>query len=594
MDNNNTDEAKPNVTTQTTSGYEETVNELETAADAASTRVSLGRQPSRQHYRRMRLTIDGRRLRELVRAGYFWLKQQEEVVNNLNVYPVPDGDTGTNMMHTMRAAWEAIANLDEPHVGLLTKAVSNGALRGSRGNSGIILSQLWRGFARSLDGKDNMDAQDMAAAFREASKTAYGGVSTPVEGTILTVSRETADAVEYAAKDTFDMRRLMEVAAESAYESVQRTPSLLKILKEAGVVDSGGYGLYIILAGMVRHLNGQAIDENTSTTHSATTGNSEHGLPQQEGGWGYDVQYLIYAPKGKALDVASVRRDIEAMGDCPLVMGDVDVIKVHVHVPDPGVPISYGAKLGSLRDVVVEDMQAQSEDFGEEKASSNEQLPEVDVAFVTVASGEGIANTFKDIGARVVIAGGQTMNPSLDDFLDAIKQARAKHTVLLPNNGNIVMTAQQAAQLSELPATVVPTKTIPQGIAAAIAFNFGGDAESNINTMNAAAKNVITGEVTLSTRNVTLNGVTVREGQTIGLINDKLAVAGESPLDTLLATLDNAGAATHELITLYYGNNVTQDEAQQVLEQVRAAYPNQQVDLYMGGQPHYYYIAGIE
>ena len=498
------------------------------------------------------------------------------------------------MMHTMRAAWEAIANLDEPHVGLLTKAVSNGALRGSRGNSGIILSQLWRGFARSLDGKEDMDAQDMAAAFREASKTAYGGVSTPVEGTILTVSRETADAVEYAAKDTFDMRRLMEVAAESAYESVQRTPSLLKILKEAGVVDSGGYGLYIILAGMVRHLNGQAIDENTSTTHSATTGNSEHGLPQQEGGWGYDVQYLIYAPKGKALDVASVRRDIEAMGDCPLVMGDVDVIKVHVHVPDPGVPISYGAKLGSLRDVVVEDMQAQSEDFGEEKASSNEQLPEVDVAFVTVASGEGIANTFKDIGARVVIAGGQTMNPSVDDFLDAIKQARAKHTVLLPNNGNIVMTAQQAAQLSELPATVVPTKTIPQGIAAAIAFNFGGDAESNINTMNAAAKNVITGEVTLSTRNVTLNGVTVREGQTIGLINDKLAVAGESPLDTLLATLDNAGAATHELITLYYGNNVTQDEAQQVLEQVRAAYPNQQVDLYMGGQPHYYYIAGIE
>ena len=568
-------------------------NPTATSADVAQT----GRQP----YRRMRLTIDGRRLRELVRAGYFWLKQQEEVVNNLNVYPVPDGDTGTNMMHTMRAAWEAVVNLDEPHIGRLAKAVSSGALRGSRGNSGIILSQLWRGFARSLDGKEVMDAHDMAAAFREASKTAYSGVSTPVEGTILTVSRETADAVEYGAKDTFDMRRLMTIASEAAFDSVQRTPNLLKILKEAGVVDSGGYGLYVILAGMVRHLNGQPVDEDVAVTRTASATSAEHGLPQQAGGWGYDVQYLIYAPKGQALDVQAVRRDIEAMGDCPLVMGDVDVVKVHVHVPDPGVPISYGAKLGSLRDVVVEDMQAQSEEFGDDKAhasgqkaASSEPLAEVDVAFVTVASGEGIANTFKDIGARVVIAGGQTMNPSVDDFLIAIKQAHAKHTVLLPNNGNIVMTAQQAAQLSELPATVVPTKTIPQGIAAAIAFNFGGDVDSNISAMNAASQRVITGEVTLSTRNVTLNGVTVRDGQTIGLINDKLAVGGESPLETLLATLEKAGAASHELITLYYGNNVTQAEAESVTARVRAAYPDQQVDLYMGGQPHYYYIAGIE
>lgn len=574
-------------------------NDIEAAMTAAEEAMNKTQtQVEKPKNRKMRLTIDGRRLKELVKAGYFWLKQQEQVVNNLNVYPVPDGDTGTNMMHTMRAAWEAVANLEEGNVGVVAKAISNGALRGSRGNSGIILSQLWRGFARSLDGKDAMDAQDMAQAFHEASKTAYAGVSTPVEGTILTVSRETADAVTHAAKDTFDMRRLMELAVSGAYDSVQRTPNLLKILKDAGVVDSGGYGLYTILSGMLRLLNGQSIEgEADATSGSASHQAPERDLPEQEGGWGYDVQYLIYAPKNAPLDVNAVRRDIEAMGDCPLVMGDSEVVKVHVHVPDPGVPISYGVKLGSLRDVVVEDMQAQSEDFGDKKAdapSTNETLPEVEVAFVAVASGEGIANTFRDIGARVVIAGGQTMNPSVDDFLKAIQQANAKHTVLLPNNGNIVMTAQQAAQLSERPASVVPTKTIPQGIAAAIAFHFDGDAERNVAKMNGAAQHVTTGEITISTRNVTLNGVTVRDGQTIGLINDKLAVAGEMPQDTLLLTLAAAKADEHELITLYYGNGVLAQEAEQVAEVVRAAYPNQQVDLYMGGQPHYFYIVGIE
>jgi DAK2 domain fusion protein YloV len=545
--------------------------------------------------RRARLTMDGRRLKELVKAGYFWLRQQEEVVNGYNVYPVPDGDTGTNMMHTMRSAWEAIAGMDEPNIGAVARAVSNGALRGSRGNSGIILSQLWRGVARSLDHKEICDATDLVAALKEGAKTAYAGVGTPVEGTILTVARETADAVEIAAHHTHDMRKLLEVAKSASYDSVQRTPNLLKILKDAGVIDSGGYGLYIILEGMWRLVNGQPINETERA--SATHGVNANADLAQEGGWGYDVQYLIYARKGSTLNVTQIRGDIEALGECPLVMGDEAVVKVHVHVPDPGVAISYGAALGSLRDVVVEDMQAQSEGFvphGETPAQEQEHLPEVDVAMIAIASGDGMVRAFKDVGVRIVIQGGQTMNPSVDDFLNAIQSANAKSVILLPNNGNIVMTAKQAAELSEIPALVVPTKTLPQGISAAISFNLQGSAADNARTMHDAMQRVTTGEITTSTRNVTLNGVSVSDGQIIGLINDHLAVAGETVESTLLALLEKAGAATHELITLYFGNGMSGDDAGAIAAHVRDAYAAQQVDLIPGNQPHYFFVVGIE
>ena len=336
---------------------------------------------------------------------------------------------------------------------------------------------------------------------------------------------------------------------------------------------------------------GTNTDSRTDSAHT----DSHTGLPIQEGGWGYDVQYLIYAPRGRALNMNAIRAAIEAMGDCPLVMGDEAVVKVHVHVPDPGVPISFGAQHGSLRDVVVEDMQAQSESFGEAKAEfADEPLPEVEIATIAVASGAGLVRMLKDIGVRVVIEGGQTMNPSVDDFLNAIQKANAQHVILLPNNGNIVMTAQQAAELSPVPAKVVPTKTLPQGIAAAISFNHAGNLDENADNMAESSRRVTTGEITTSTRNVTINDVSVRDGQVIGLINDKLAVAGEGVSDTLLALLNKTDAANHELITLYYGNGLTAADAEQVAEQVRAAYPNQQVDVYAGDQPHYWFVIGIE
>ena len=537
--------------------------------------------------------MNGYRLKQLVEAGTLWLKQHEASVNAYNVYPVPDGDTGTNMAHTMLAAWKAISTMEEPHAGKIARAISNGALRGSRGNSGIILSQLWRGFAKATEAHEQLGVAALVLGLREAANTAYGGVKQPVEGTILTVARETAEAAEAAAKPGITPRGILEIACKAAFESVQRTPEKLKILKEAGVVDSGGYGYYLILDGMRRFVAGEPIDAPPADAliAQAATGNAATDV---EAGYGYDVQYLIYAPPGTALDVFKVRADIEAMGECPLVMGDEQVIKVHVHVPDPGVPISYAAKLGSLRDVVVEDMQAQSETFLPGLAAAKPDEPQVGVGIVAVAAGDGLISAFKSLGARQVIAGGQTMNPSVDDILTAIAKANARSVIVLPNNGNIVMTAQQAVQLSNIPARVVPTKTLPQGFAAMLAFNYEGDLDANCEALGTAALRVITGEITRSTRNVTIDDVAVKDGQVIGLINDKLAVAGDDVVATTLAMLHKCGAATREVITIYYGNGLDEDKAAAMTEHFRAAFPAQIIDLYAGGQPHYYFVIGIE
>jgi uncharacterized protein len=537
------------------------------------------------------VALDGQKFKRFVQASYLWLRQQEAIINSYNVYPVPDGDTGTNMMHTMRSAWEACANISDTNLGAVVHAVTNGAIRGSRGNSGIILSQIWRGFSRSIDGKSECTCHDVAVALREAANTAYAGVNNPVEGTMLTVVREVADAAELAAQQSNDLRYLLDVTSHMAFESVQRTPNLLKILKEAGVVDSGGYGLYVILDGMRRFANGESIE---SAPHAEAVSQLQiASVP--EGVWGYDVQYLIYAPGGQTLDVERIRTEITAMGDCPLVLGDKEVVKVHVHVSDPGVPLSYGVRLGSLRDVVVEDMQAQSSQFkpGQVKTETQD-LPEVDVAIVAVASGDGIMRAFKDVGARAIVPGGQTMNPSVDDLLHAIKSAHSRHVILLPNNSNIIMTAHQAAELSEVPTVVIETKTIPQGIAAAIAFNFERDVQGNLNAMNAASGQVTTGEITTATRTVTVNGVSARNGQIIGLIDDKLVLAGETVSEAVMNLLELVPAENRELITLYYGSNLPKQEAEDIAQKVRVRYPSHVVDLYEGQQAHYFFVIGIE
>lgn len=538
------------------------------------------------------LSLDGEKLKLFVQAAYLWLHQQESIINSYNVYPVPDGDTGTNMMHTMRSAWEACSGVENKSIGAIVHTVSNGAIRGSRGNSGIILSQIWRGLSRSIDGKESCTARDLALALREAANTAYAGVNNPVEGTMLTVAREVAEAAEAAVQKSNDLNYFLDAVTSAAYESVQRTPSLLKILKEAGVVDSGGYGLYVILDGMRRYARGESIDV---AVHREPESRAEPAAVIT-GEWGYDVQYLLYATNGSKLDAEQIRAEITAMGEYALVLGDESMVKVHVHVPDPGVPLSYGVKLGSLRDVVIEDMQAQTADFTPGILARNDpgHLPETEIAIIAVATGEGIVRAFKDVGAREVVQGGQTMNPSVDDFLKAIARVRARNVILMPNNGNIIMTAQQAAQLSPIPCEVIPTRTIPQGIASAIAFNFEQDMHGNLEAMNQAMQQVVTGEVTTATRTVTVNGVSARHGQVIGLIDDKLALAGDNVADTVIRLLHLVPAYEHELITLYYGNNMAKQEAEEIAKLVRENFPSQVVDLYEGRQAHYFFLIGIE
>ncbi len=588
-------------------------DELLSAYNIRIARMLSGRDPADRHtatqpgamgsavplYPQEILALDGPRFRRFVQASYLWLRQQEPIINSYNVYPVPDGDTGTNMMHTMRSAWEACQQNTDTSLGAIAHAISQGALRGSRGNSGIILSQIWRGFARAIDGKTSCSVADLARALRESANTAYAGVNNPVEGTMLTVARETADAAERAAKQSGDLQYMLDSITRAAFESVQRTPSLLHILKEAGVVDSGGYGLYVILDGMRRFAHGESMEppavQSPTQRLGVTSQATPAGLTPAHGTWGYDVQFTIHPGAGGTLDVDQIRTAINAMGEYPLVMGDTTMVKVHLHVIDPGAPISYGARLGTLHDVIVEDMQAQADEFTPGLIKPNPaELTEVDVAIVAVAAGNGLIRAFKDVGVRAVVPGGQTMNPSVEDLLQAIKQARARHVILLPNNGNIIMAAQQAAQLSEIPTKVVPTRTIPQGIAAAIAFNFERDLDGNVMAMNGAAKQVVTAEVTTATRTATVDGVNARVGQIIGLLDDKLTFAGEDMSEVVIELLEMAQAERRELITLYYGNGMARNQADNVAQFVRQHYPSQVVDLYEGQQPYYYFTIGIE
>jgi DAK2 domain fusion protein YloV len=527
----------------------------------------------------------------MVYAGLVWLQNHQEAVNALNVFPVPDGDTGINMVLTMQSAWKEIADSAEQHVGTVAHQVAHGALMGARGNSGVILSQVWRGMARALDGKAALNGEDLAAAMREGAQTAYKGVIRPVEGTILTVAREVAEEVTAAVKDSTDLTYLMERMVYRARDAVARTPTMLSVLAEAGVVDAGGQGLCLILEGMLRYMHGEAIMEEAlsarpqGVVEAVVAGGQEYG---------YDVQFLIV---GQNLDVAAIRAAIDAMGESTLVVGDASVVKVHVHVPNPGVPLTYAATLGSLRDVVVEDMQAQYEQFTAGRAEPPplpSPVAETEIATVAVVAGDGLARVFQSLGVAAIVPGGQTMNPSTEEILKVIESLPNQRVILLPNNKNIIMAAQQASELSQKQVVVVPTQTIPQGIAALLAFNFQADLEDNARQMARAARGVLTGEITTATRDVSLNGLTVRQGQAIGLLDDELVVAAESRDEAARQMLERMGADNLEIVTLYFGAGVTESEAQALVEQLQEIAPNAEFEIHEGGQPHYFYIISAE
>jgi len=537
------------------------------------------------------LATGGQGFKRLIKAALGWLQHHQTAINVLNVYPIPDGDTGTNMVLTMQSAWAEIENTSESNVGRIAHQMAHGALMGARGNSGVILSQIWRGFARSLDGKGVYHAQDLAAACREAATTAYKGVVKPVEGTILTVARMTADAATAAAEVSEDLVYVLEYMVFAAHEAVALTPSLLPVLREAGVVDAGGQGLFVILEGMLRYMRGEPVAEDVQLVEGVDLVTT--GLEPGEAGYGYDVQFLVV---GQGLDVDTIRQRIMEMGECPLVVGDPTTVKVHVHVPDPGVPISYGTSLGSLRDVVVEDMQAQYQDFIVKRELTPPTPPQAsqDIGVVAVAPGDGLAHVFQSLGVSAIVHGGQTMNPSTKDLLEAIEHLPAAQVIVLPNNGNIILAAEQARALSSKSVAVIPSRSTPQGVAALLAINYQDDFETNVAAMTSAMEEIETGEVTTATRSATINGVQVTDGQIIGLHNEELKVSGTTVEEVVRALLREMNAAEREIITLYYGEAISESDANALADLLQQDWPEQEIEIIAGGQPHYYYILSVE
>jgi DAK2 domain fusion protein YloV len=542
------------------------------------------------------IKCDGRHLRHLMMAALIGLEQHAEQVNALNVFPVPDGDTGTNMLLTLRAAVSAIAHDERTAIGEVAAKLAHGALHGSRGNSGTVLSQLLSGIAEVLRGATELDAALLVRAFRRAVEMAYATFPQPVEGTILTVARAVSDATARAAAHTSDLRRIFRAGLESGRRALAETPRLLPILAQAGVVDSGGQGLIVILEGMARLFDERddaAATLSTPAALSAEALDAAFALSEEadEDGFGYDVQYMLY---GENLDVDAIRAAISAMGSSPIVVGTPEAVKVHVHVPDPSVPLAYGESLGKLSDVVVEDMEAQS---GAYRAARLAAERTAEIAVVSVVYGEGMSRVFRDLGAQL-LHGGQTMNPSVGEFLDAMRAAATARIILLPNNPNVIVTAQQAAKLAErelgCTVAVVPTRSLPQGVAAMVAWQADGDFGEVRAAMTDAAQRVRTGEVTTATREVHLNGLDVQSGQIIGLLDDQLVSVGQTAERVLLDLLAQAQANAYEVITLYYGERVAIAEAEAAAEAVRARYPEQEVTVLYGGQPYYHYIIGIE
>jgi DAK2 domain fusion protein YloV len=548
------------------------------------------------------LAIDGQGWKRLVEAGLAWIRHHQAAINALNVFPVPDGDTGTNMLLTMQAAWDEIADSPEQNAGAVAHAFAHGALMGARGNSGVILSQLWRGFARSLGNKQTFAAADFAEAMQEASSTAYKGVIKPVEGTILTVAREAAVAADQVAQEHGDLMVVFDYVIGQTKQAVARTPSQLAVLAEAGVVDAGGQGFYTILEGMLRYLRGQTvtIDEALDSAvdlkapvaaDEALTVPDVHSV---EIGYRYDVQFIVV---GQDLDVERIRAEIDAMGDSTLVVGDANTTKVHVHVSDPGEPLSYGVRWGSLRDVVVEDMQAQYQEFILGRSAPPVTSPAMlqsEISTVAVVAGEGLSRVFESLGTSKIVSGGQTMNPSTQQLLEAVETLSTDKAIILPNNGNIVMAAQQAAELSHKEVAVVPTRTIPQGIAALLAFNYQADLQPNVELMRAAAADIQSGEITTAIRSVELDGVQIEAGDIIGLVNGRLVAAARTLDQVVWQMMEEMDLADHEILTLYHGNGIKDEQAQRLADKIRERYPDQEIEVVEGNQPHYHYIISVE
>jgi DAK2 domain fusion protein YloV len=536
-------------------------------------------------------TCGGQSFKRALQAARRWLERHAAAVNAINVFPVPDGDTGTNMLLTMNAALMEIEQSPDDSISAISQAVAHGALMGARGNSGVILSQILRGFAHSLDGKTTFSAKDFAKAAEEAHDTAFRGVVNRVPGTILDVAREAAQTAQEISIRTDNLVDIISEVVATAQATNMLTQEQNPVLKQAGVVDAGGQGLVYLLEGALRYLQGESVDIDIDM-EAAVDLNSTSGAGEE--GYGYDVQFLI---KGDALDVGEIRKAITAMGDSTLVVGDSHLVKVHVHVHDPGIPIGYGVSKGVISDVVVENMEEQYQEFLMGRGRSTVATEDAtDIATVCVAPGDGLRRIFESFGASAIIRGGQTMNPSTQEILEAIEGVNAQKVLVLPNNSNVILAARQAADLSRKQVIVVPTKTIPQGISAIVAFNYQADLETNAEIMEQRASEPHTIEVTYAVRSTQLNGVDVNEGDVIGLLDDQLVAAGQDYAAVVLDVLKRVSTEDYEVLTIYFGQDATEEEAHALAERIVQIYPNleEEVQVLEGGQAHYRHIISLE
>jgi DAK2 domain fusion protein YloV len=541
------------------------------------------------------LSCSGQEFKDMFAAGSSWLEKSVPDINAINVFPVPDGDTGTNMFLTMRSVMEEADRVSDQSVASVAKAMAQGALMGARGNSGVILSQFFRGLAKGLDEKESITGSDLATALGEAARAAYKGLSQPVEGTMLTVVKDASKAAEEAARRNPDnLTKVAEAAVNEARDSVARTPLLLDVLREAGVVDAGGQGIYVLLEGALRYLEGSAEEMRYRRPQMVAAeiragGQASPILAEKEEPYGYCTNFLL---QGSKLDPDKLRKRLENKGQSVVVVGDDSTIRVHIHTYDPGSIIRYATSLGTLHQLQVQNMDDQHVGFVE---MQKDRLPSADMSVVAVAIGNGMKEVFRSLGAAAIVSGGQTMNPSVQELLQAVDSVPSQKVILLPNNKNIILAASQVHSLTSKEIAVIPTKTMPQGIAALISFNYEGGLGENVESMNESITEVKTVEITEAARSTQVQGLKIKKGQFIAIIDDEnLVTAGNNPEDVLFEALDKAGISSMEVVTLYYGADVEASQAEETVKEIRRKFGDKQVEMVSGGQPNYRYIVSLE
>ena len=540
--------------------------------------------------------VDGQTLKGMFASGTVWLEKNAPGINAINVFPVPDGDTGTNMLLTMHSAIEEAKQNTDSTASSIAKSMAHGALMGARGNSGVILSQFWRGLAKGLEGKNSFNGRDFALALAEASQAAYEGIIHPVEGTMLTVLRDIARTAEKATKTNSEsLLSVVETATEEAKDSVARTPDLLPVLHEAGVVDAGGQGLYVLLDGALHFLKGetdkiqyqepQLVIANLPLA-SKMTSTTEVELP-----YGYCIEFLL---GGQKLNLSNVREKLRKKGQSVIVAGNSSMLKVHIHSFKPGEVLDYATHLGALHQIKIDNMDDQYAEFIK---AQKERTPKIGTAIVTVASGDGLFEVFNSLGATIIVPGGQTMNPSVRELLQAVQSAPSDTIILLPNNKNVILTASQVESLAPKRVKIIPTRTIPQGIAALLAFNYEMDLEENTRTMEQAISTVQTIEITKAVRGTQINGQKIKKGQFIAILNDETLIASSNNIndisDVIFESLTKADIEKAEMVTIYYGAEIQAAEAEDVAQEIRNKYQTE-VEIIRGNQPHYNYIISLE